>query len=396
MATQPMVAQQRPRFGTHPPLSLYIHLPWCVRKCPYCDFNSHEAPDHFPEQEYADALIADLDQDLPRIWGRTIQTIFLGGGTPNLFSGSTIDNLLSQLRSRLRLSPTTEITMEANPGACHIEQFARFREAGINRLSLGVQSFNDDSLQNVGRIHNGRQAYDAVISAREAGFDNINLDLMFGLPGQSASIAHNDLQTAIELYPEHISYYQLTIEPNTAFHQNPPPQGSDTLLWRIQRQAQHELQKHGYHQYEVSAYARDGQRCQHNLNYWQYGDYLGIGAGAHSKLTDPNSQTITRLTKVRHPARYLATAGSPSAIQREERLETQQIILEFMMNTLRLTDGFESRLFAAHTGLSLALIQRQLTLAEEAGLLCRDALRIRPTARGVRYLNNLLELFVTC
>ena len=341
-----------------------------------------------------DALIADLENDLPLIWGRTIRTLFIGGGTPSLFSAQSINDLLSQLRARLRFGPETEITLEANPGAIEATRFKEFREAGVNRLSIGVQSFDDRSLQRLGRIHSGQQAHRAVELARTAGFENINLDLMFGLPEQTAGMARKDLQTAIELQPEHISYYQLTVEPNTLFHRQPPPPCDDDLIWRMQEEARQLLAGHGYAQYEVSAYAKQQWRCRHNLNYWQFGDYLGIGAGAHSKLTNPHSQSITRMAKVRHPQQYLASAGSPGCIQSSNLLKPDEIGLEFMMNALRLTDGFDTRLFAAHTGLPLALLQAELETATEKGLIGRDALRICPTEQGKRYLNNLLELFL--
>ncbi len=341
-----------------------------------------------------DALIADLENDLPLIWGRTIQTLFIGGGTPSLFSAHGIDNLLSQLRARLQFGPETEITLEANPGTAEATRFQGFRQAGVNRLSIGIQSFDDDSLQRLGRIHTGRQAQRAVELARSAGFENINLDLMFGLPVQTARMARRDLQTAIELQPEHISYYQLTIEPNTQFHHHPPAPYDDDLTAKIQEEARQLLAEHGYAQYEISAYAKQQRRCRHNLNYWQFGDYLGIGAGAHSKLTNPHSQSITRMAKTRHPQQYLTSAGSPYCIQSSRTLKTDEIGLEFMMNALRLIDGFETRLFTAHAGLPLAFLQTELETAAEKGLIRRDALQIYPTEQGIRYLNDLLELFL--
>ncbi len=392
---KPLPSGYQPRFTVSPPLSLYIHIPWCIRKCPYCDFNSHETGDSQPpESAYVDALIADLENDLPLIWGRTVNTLFIGGGTPSLFSARSIENLLSQLRARLRFGPDTEITLEANPGTVDAERFKELRAAGINRLSIGIQSFDDDSLRRLGRIHTGQQAHRAVELARAAGFENINLDLMFGLPEQTARMAEDDLQTAIELQPEHISYYQLTIEPNTLFYIHPPAACDDDLIWKMQEEAKQLLASHGYTQYEVSAYARQQRRCRHNLNYWQFGDYLGIGAGAHSKLTDPHTQSVTRLTKVRHPQHYLASAGSSHCVQTRNPLQTEEIALEFMMNALRLTDGFETRLFTTHTGLPLSFLQTELETAVEKGLISRDALHVRPTELGKRYLNDLLELFL--
>ncbi len=391
---KPLLSGHQPRFNTPLPLSLYIHIPWCIRKCPYCDFNSHESGDTPPpESAYVDALVTDLENDLPLIWGRTINTLFIGGGTPSLFSARSIENLLSQLRARLRFGTDTEITLEANPGAVDAERFREFRAAGINRLSIGIQSFDDGSLRKLGRIHTGQQARHAVELAQAAGFENINLDLMFALPEQTPEMARRDLQTAIELQPEHISYYQLTIEPNTPFYHQPPPSCDDDLIWKMQEEAKQLLAGYSYTQYEVSAYARQ-QRCRHNLNYWQFGDYLGIGAGAHSKLTDPHTQSITRLTKVRHPRQYLAHAGSPRCIRTRNSLTAKEIALEFMMNALRLVDGFDTRLFTAHTGLPPAFLKMELETAVEKGLIIKDALHIRPTSLGKRYLNNLLELFL--
>ena len=387
-------AANQPRFDTLPPLGLYVHVPWCIQKCPYCDFNSHAIGEQKPpESAYIEALIADLEQDLPLIWGRPIQTLFIGGGTPSLLSGEGIDNLLSQLRARLPFAPELEITLEANPGTVDCGRFRALREAGVNRLSIGIQSFHDDSLRRLGRIHTAQQARQAVTLAREAGFERINLDLMFGLPGQSAAMAERDLRCALALQPTHISYYQLSIEPNTRFHHQPPARLEEDGLWEIQERAKHLLADHGYEQYEISAYARRGHRCRHNLNYWRFGDYLGIGAGAHSKLTLPHSHSVVRLAKVRHPQRYLATAAIPERIQQKNHLQPHEIALEFMMNALRLTDGFETALFAERTGLPLGFVRKPLELAERKGLIVRDTLHIRPTELGRRYLNNLLELF---
>ncbi len=395
MLPEPIMAADSPRFTTLPPLSLYIHIPWCLHKCPYCDFNSHRiAGNSIPEERYLDALMADLEHDLPLIWGRPINTIFIGGGTPSLLSGRGIDRLLSQLRACLRIAPEAEITLETNPGTGDAAKFEAFHTAGINRLSIGVQSFDDDALRRLGRIHNGQQARHAYELARLAGFENINLDLMFALPGQTVANALDDLQTAIDLQPDHISCYQLTIEPHTPFHYEPPSPCDEKNAWQMQEQAKQFLGSHGYVQYEVSAYARDASQCRHNLNYWRFGDYLGIGAGAHSKLTNAQKQTITRLAKVRHPKRYIDRAGSPGCIQSRTSLQPGDIVLEFMMNALRLTAGFEKRLFAAQTGLPPHTLHATLETAIEKGLIGRDRLNIRPTELGRRYLNNLLELFI--
>ena len=294
-----------PAFTAPVPLALYIHIPWCARKCPYCDFNSHEARGPVPERAYVDALLADLEQDLPRVWGRRLESVFIGGGTPSLFSAEALERLLSGLRARLPLRPDTEITLEANPGTVERGRFAEFREAGINRLSIGVQSFDDEQLRRLGRIHDRRDAFAAAEAAHAAGLDNFNLDLMFGLPGQTVAQGLADIANAIALQPAHVSYYQLTIEPNTLFHQSPPTLPDDEMIDAIQQRAQVELARQGYERYEVSAFARENRRCRHNLNYWEFGDYLGIGAGAHGKLTDPASGQIHRLWKLKHPRDYL-------------------------------------------------------------------------------------------
>ena len=391
---QPLLTKNQPGFTEVIPLGLYIHIPWCIHKCPYCDFNSHKVIDPLPESVYVDALIADLEHELPRIWGRSIDTIFIGGGTPSLFSAQSIEKLISQLRARLRFSPETEITLEANPGTIEAEKFSGFYEAGINRLSIGIQSFDNQTLQDLGRIHNSEQATHAFELARNAGFNNINLDLMFGLPKQTVAMAKNDLQTAIELQPEHISYYQLTIEPNTLFHHHPPVLANDDLLWEMQEHGKNLLADHGYTQYEISAYARPERSCKHNINYWQFGDYLGIGAGAHSKLTEPHKQSIVRMAKARDPQQYIINTNSPSYIQSEKQLTATEVALEFMMNALRLTGGFETSLFSTRTGLPISVLQTELKTAVKKGLIEKESYHIRPTALGNRFLNNLLELFV--
>jgi len=366
-------------------------MPWCVRKCPYCDFNSHEADANLDESTYLRALTRDLESGLPEIWGRRIESIFIGGGTPSLMSPATIEQLVSTIRALLPVTPMTEITMEANPGTVDMERFAGFVEAGINRLSIGIQSFSDEKLQALGRIHDRAAALKAFDAARSAGFENINLDLMFGLPDQTEQEAVDDLRTAIELQPEHISLYQLTIEPNTLFYHQPPELPSDDAIWAMQQVLQSMLADAGYKQYEVSAHAREGKQCRHNLNYWQFGDYLGIGAGAHGKISMPDR--IVRTSKRRHPREYTETAGQPRCDNRRE-LSPGDRSLEFMMNALRLTEGFPLALFQERTGLAFSEIVPALEEAEARGLIERDAIRLRPTETGQRYLNDLLQIFM--
>lgn len=380
------------RFATPPPLSLYIHLPWCVRKCPYCDFNSHALRQDLPEAAYVDALLRDLEQDLPRAWGRTVQAVFLGGGTPSLFSPEAIDRLLSGVRARVTLAPDCEITLEANPGTTDQARFEGYRRAGINRLSIGVQSFDADKLKVLGRIHGPDEAVRAAEAARAAGFDNFNLDLMFGLPRQTVDEALSDVRTAIELNPTHLSVYQLTIEPNTFFHTHPPELPDDDAIWAMQEAIEALLAQHGYRQYEVSAYSQTGRACRHNLNYWRFGDYLGVGAGAHAKLT--HAQGITRLVKQRQPAAYLDTARNAKGIVSETNVTPADAAFEFMLNALRLTQGFPPALFAERTGLTLAAVEKSLIEAETKGLLAGDHTLIRPTALGRRFLNDLTALFL--
>ena len=377
-----------------PPLSLYIHIPWCVKKCPYCDFNSHKSPDLLPENDYIDALIRDLEQEVPNIWGRNIKTVFIGGGTPSLFSAKAYDRLFSSLRALLPISHNAEITLEANPGTFEQERFADYLSLGINRLSIGIQSFNNDSLQALGRIHDGQQAIRAVEAAHKVGFENFNLDLMFGLPHQTEKTAREDIETAIALEPAHLSYYQLTIEPNTLFHKQPPTLPDDDPIFDWQIDSQHRLSKAGYTQYEVSAYAKNKRRCQHNLNYWQFGDYIGIGAGAHGKISDAAKQSITRRSKQKQPQAYIGSAGTGESILTNEIITTRDIGFEFMLNALRLTDGFPTPLFYQHVGLPISHIDKALQKAEQQELVTWDIHRICPTEKGQRYLNSLIELFL--
>ena len=381
-------------FTSLPPLALYIHFPWCVQKCPYCDFNSHEVKNTLDEKKYINALISDLEQELPLFWGRSISSIFMGGGTPSLFSPESIDQLISALRARLTFAPNIEITMEANPGTMELGKFKEFSHAGINRLSIGIQSFNDEKLKSLGRIHGRKEAILAAEQAHDAGFNSFNLDLMYGLPYQSLIQAVDDIETAIALEPKHLSHYQLTIEPNTFFHHHPPTTPDDDDLWDMQLACQTSLAKSSYAQYEISAYAKEGFQCQHNLNYWQFGDYLGIGAGAHGKLTNAPEQKITRSWKVKKPQDYLNKATSDKRISGEKTLSREDATFEFMMNALRLNNGFETEIFQQHVGLPISVIEKQLSQAEEKEWISWDLKRIKPTETGRQYLNNLLEIFM--
>ena len=374
-----------------PPLSLYIHIPWCVRKCPYCDFNSHAGQPN--EEAYVEALIADLAAESGGVSGRPVGSIFFGGGTPSLFSSAGISRILDSVRAQLQLADAVEITLEANPGTVDAGHFAGYRAAGVNRLSIGVQSFDDTMLRRLGRIHTASEAREAFHIARAAGFDNINLDLMYGLPGQTPGMAIDDLRQAIALGPEHLSWYQLTLEPNTAFHATPPPAiPDDEILGEIAESGIPLLAREGYAQYEVSAYARDNRRCRHNLNYWQFGDYIGIGAGAHGKLTLAG-EGVVRRRKQRHPRRYMETALAGNALSGEHSLQDDDLLMEFMLNALRLNGGVPAAWFEQRTGLALAAIGQRLALARSQGLIEEDAGIICPTPTGRRYLNDLLLLF---
>jgi oxygen-independent coproporphyrinogen-3 oxidase len=374
-----------------PPLSLYIHIPWCVRKCPYCDFNSHEARDGFPEDDYLSALRTDLENALPLIWGRKIYTVFIGGGTPSLLSAAGVDRLLSDLRTLLPLDSSAEITMEANPGTFEAEKFKSYRASGINRLSIGIQSFNARHLKALGRIHDDHEARRAVDIAH-ANFDNFNLDLMYALPSQTLAEASQDVQTAIGMAPPHLSLYHLTLELNTYFAKYPPAVPDDDASAEMQDMIDAATASAGYQHYEVSAYAQAGRQARHNVNYWEFGDYLGIGAGAHSKLSFPHR--IVRQARYKQPKAYLEHMQTGNAIEEEVEIGRAELGFEFMLNTLRLREGFEPNLFAERTGLALNAIEQQLNIAENKGLLYRDHRRIKPTALGLRFLNDLQQLFL--
>ena len=376
-----------------PPLSLYIHIPWCVRKCPYCDFNSHAVDDAepLPEQTYLDALRADLESTLPDVWGRTVHSIFIGGGTPSLLSGAAIDRLLSDVRARLMLAPDCEITLEANPGTFETGRYAAYRAAGVNRLSIGVQSFDDAKLAALGRVHDGVQAQQAVAEAQRV-FDNFNLDLMIGLPGQSVADALRDVDLALGFAPPHLSLYQLTIEPNTVFHKFPPVLPEEDVLASIQAAVEGRVHARGYGHYEVSAFCRPGRESRHNRNYWTFGDYLGIGAGAHAKLSLPGA--IVRTERFRLPGSYLQNAARGQFIAAQRQLDSADLVFEFMLNALRLRDGFAPELFVAHTGLALSALDPGLRAAQSRGLLHVRSDRIQPTELGLRFLNDVQAIFL--
>jgi putative oxygen-independent coproporphyrinogen III oxidase len=376
-----------------PPLSLYIHIPWCVRKCPYCDFNSHQTTGELPEQDYANALLRDLDQEMVFVQGRRLQSIFFGGGTPSLFSGATIKCILDGIRSRLPLLIDAEVSLEANPGTAESEKFHEFVEAGVNRISLGVQSFDNAALEALGRIHDSDQAEMAIELAQGLGLSSFNIDLMHGLPGQSMAAARADLQRATSFRPPHISWYQLTLEPNTVFYSRPPRLPTESVLADIQDQGEELLQSQGYQQYEVSAFSRSGYRCHHNLNYWQFGDYLGIGAGAHSKITDLQNNRVLRFARTRMPGDYLIQAeGQFQSPQRE--LTPEDLVSEYMMNALRMPDGFELRNFTARTGLEATVLDRPLRSLLDKQLVLLEDSRIMTTALGRRYLDSVVAEFL--
>ena len=392
-------------FRALPPLSLYIHIPWCARKCPYCDFNSHEARAAVPEERYVAALLADLELALPRIWGRRVTSVFFGGGTPSLFSARAIAAILDAARARLPLAPDAEITLEANPGTVEADQFREFAAAGVNRLSLGIQSFNPRHLKALGRIHDDNEARRAIEIAQRD-FDNINLDLMYGLPGQGVEEALADIETALGFDPRHLSCYHLTLEPNTTFYRYPPALPDDDATAAMQDGIEARLAAAGYEHYETSAFAKRGKRtpitnhksritdcaCRHNLNYWTFGDYLGIGAGAHGKISFRDR--ITREMRVKHPERYMEAAERGAAVQEEHEVGVDAVGFEFMMNALRLNGGFPASLFEERAGLPLVAVVRELDEAERRGLIARDHARISPSPLGRRFLNDLLQIFL--
>jgi len=379
------------KLGILPPLSLYVHIPWCIRKCPYCDFNSHEVRGEVAEKEYVEALVADLDHALPKIWGRKIYSVFFGGGTPSLFSARAIDNILSAIRARVNLSVEAEITLEANPGTFESGKFRDFRAAGVNRLSIGIQSFNSRHLTALGRVHNSEEAKRAI-EIGMAHFDNVNLDLMYALPQQTLAECSADLETLLGYRTNHVSIYHLTVEPNTLFHRHPPQLPDDDIAADMHAQIETRLHAAGYEHYETSAYCKPGREAKHNLNYWRFGDYLGIGAGAHGKISFPNR--ITREMRYKQPKAYLENAVLGNAIQEEISVGQDDLPFEFMMNALRLAQGFPTAMFSERTGVPISAIEFQLAQAESRGLIERDHLTIRPTQLGRRFLNDLVTIFL--
>ena len=389
---QPLGLQsQAVNFHALPPLSLYIHIPWCVRKCPYCDFNSHEVRGGLPEEQYVAALVRDLELALPQVWGRKIYSVFFGGGTPSILSGESIAEIMRQVRMLLPLDINAEVTLEANPGTVEADKFALFREAGVNRLSLGIQSFNDAFLQVLGRIHTAAEARRAISIARQH-FDNINLDLMYALPRQTQAEAELDVDAALQFEPQHLSCYHLTLEPNTLFYRHPPSLPDEDVGSDMQLRIEELLARSGYEHYETSAFARPGRRCRHNLNYWQFGDYLGIGAGAHTKLSFHDK--VLRQMRYKQPQAYLQAVGRGAPVQEEHEVSRDDLAFEFMMNALRLNEGVDAKLFTERTSLPLLSIGRELEDARRRGLLFQDGKKIAPTESGRRFLNDLLQLFL--
>ncbi len=379
------------RLARLPPLGLYVHMPWCVRKCPYCDFNSHELKREIPEKAYVEALVSDLEIALPDVWGRRVHSVFFGGGTPSLFSAEAIETLISAFRARLPIATDCEITLEANPGTFEAEKFRGYRAAGVNRLSIGIQSFNPKHLKALGRIHDDGEARRAIEIARNS-FDNINLDLMYALPQQTVDEALADVEAALGAAPAHLSFYHLTLEPNTVFHRYPPVLPDEDAAAEMQDRIAAVLSRGGYVHYETSAWAKPGRECRHNLNYWRFGDYLGIGAGAHGKLSF--ADRIVRSARYKQPREYLERAAEGRPVQEIREVGRADLVFEFMMNALRLAEGFPVSAFVERTGLQIAVAEKPLALAEARGLIVRDHERIRPTERGQRFLNDLLQLFL--
>lgn len=391
IATFDAASLSGPRFAALPPLALYVHIPWCLKKCPYCDFNSHEARGDVPQEAYVAALLTDLELALPSIWGRRVISVFIGGGTPSLFSADAIDTLLAGIRARVPLLPDAEITLEANPGTFEREKFTGFRSAGVNRLSLGIQSFDPRHVAALGRVHDADEARRAA-EAGLAIFGNVNFDLMYALPRQTLAEAQSDVATALGYSPPHLSFYQLTLEPNTLFHRHPPPLPDDDAAADIENAVDAMLDVAGYRHYETSAHARPGRECRHNLNYWQFGDYLGIGAGAHSKLSFVDR--IVRQVRYKQPKQYLEMVDARAPLQEDRAVARKNVGFEFMLNALRLADGVPTTLFTERTGHPLVLVQRELATARSRGLLEQDPMTIRPTKLGQRFLNDLQQLFL--
>jgi putative oxygen-independent coproporphyrinogen III oxidase len=375
-----------------PPLSIYIHIPWCVKKCPYCDFNSHESRSEIPEKRYVAALIADLEQSVPRVYGRKIRSVFFGGGTPSLFSAESIDEILSAMRMLTPLEYGAEITLEANPGTVDTAHFAGYKQAGVNRISLGIQSFNADYLKALGRIHDEKQALAAAELALKT-FERVNLDVMYALPNQTLEHALQDAEQAIILSPDHLSFYHLTLEPNTPFHRTPPSLPNDDASADMQEQIEALLAENGYEHYETSAFCKPNSQARHNLNYWQFGDYLGIGAGAHSKLSFHDK--ISRETRHKHPKAFMEAAENGSATDNIWTIAPEDLGFEFMMNALRLTQGFEKNLFSERTGMPWEAVSMRLLAAYKKGLITQNNQIIQPSLLGQRHLNTLLEMFLT-
>ncbi len=377
-----------------PPLSLYVHLPWCVHKCPYCDFNSHALTGDLPGDEYVQALLRDLEQELPLVWGRTVHSIFFGGGTPSLFSARQFAALMSGFRSRLRISPEAEVTLEANPGTTEHDSFAAYREVGINRVSLGVQSFSDDRLSDIGRIHGRAEVEQAVVAIQKSGIRNFNIDLMFALPGQSPGEALEDVRQAVACKPAHVSHYQLTIEPNTAFHARPPALPDEDSAWEMQQECGQILSKAGYEQYEISAWACPDFQCRHNLNYWRYGDFVGIGAGAHGKITLPSEQTVRRRVRQKHPRSWMKGVWEGGGIIEDRNLDPDERVFEFFLNQLRLRDGVLKDQLEPRAGVAWNEVAAKVGVAIEKGLLKEDNKLLSPTELGWRFSNEVQAIFL--
>lgn len=382
------------QFTQLPPLALYIHFPWCVRKCPYCDFNSHTVPDELPADEYMRALVADLEQDLPLVWGRPVQSIYFGGGTPSLFSAGQIASFLSDARARLDLRPDVEITLEANPGTIERDSFPAYAEAGINRVSLGVQSFDDGLLKSIGRIHGRREIEQSLLSLESAGISNFNIDLMYALPGQSPVQSRRDIELAVKAGPAHISFYQLTIEPNTAFAAQPPRLPVDDMAWDMHQAGLDLLEANNYGQYEISAFAHPEKQSRHNMNYWRYGDFLAIGAGAHGKITTAAEGRVQRFAKHRHPKRYLQGLKSGDWRAESRKLSDEELVFEFFLNQLRLKEGVTINDFSARTGLHWNVVVSRVMKAVDKGLLEIRHGRVCPTDLGWRFVNDTQQIFL--